>query len=104
MTRRRRRCRANPRCCRASSQSATSLDNSSSWGSALRTYGVSVDVALLGAPAEVIGEVLDRWEAVNSALRETTERLRRAHALARLAELAESGAFDELLDKNAHRE
>jgi len=42
-------------------------------------------------------------DTVNTSLRETAQRLRRAHALARLAELGQSGAFDELLDKTAYR-
>jgi hypothetical protein len=42
-------------------------------------------------------------DTVDTALRETAQRLRRAKALARLAELGEAGAFDELLDKAAYR-
>jgi Arc/MetJ family transcription regulator len=42
-------------------------------------------------------------DTVNTSLRETAQRLRRAQALARLAELGQSGAFDELLDKTTYR-
>jgi hypothetical protein len=42
-------------------------------------------------------------DTVTTALRETALQLRRAKALARLAELGEAGAFDELLDKTAYR-
>ncbi|MBX6724153.1 MAG: DUF2191 domain-containing protein, partial [Dactylosporangium sp.] len=42
-------------------------------------------------------------DTINTALRETVQRLRRAHALARLSEMGESGAFDELLDKTTYR-
>lgn len=37
------------------------------------------------------------------ALAETAQRLRRAQALVRLAELGEEGAFDELMDPSARR-
>lgn len=42
-------------------------------------------------------------DTVNRALRETAQRLRRAQALAHLAELGEAGAFDELHDPSARR-
>jgi hypothetical protein len=37
--------------------------------------------------------------SVNTALRDGAARLRRTEALARLAEMAQAGDFDELLDK-----
>ncbi|MGH3450755.1 MAG: type II toxin-antitoxin system VapB family antitoxin [Haloechinothrix sp.] len=64
---------------------------------------IDIDEEALAEASALLGTKTKK-DTVNSALRETTERLRRAHALARLAELGESGAFDELLDKNAHRE
>lgn len=42
-------------------------------------------------------------DTVNTALRETTRRLRRAQALARLAERGQAGEFDHLLDKDSYR-
>ena len=40
-------------------------------------------------------------DTVNAALREIAKRPRRVNAVAGLAELAEAGAFDELVDKAA---
>lgn len=47
--------------------------------------------------------VTTKSETINSALRETVPRLRRADALARLSEMGEAGAFDELLDRTTYR-
>lgn len=63
---------------------------------------VDVDDAALEDAAQLMGTKTKR-DTVNTALRETSERLRRARALASLAELGESGAFDELLDKASYR-
>jgi len=64
---------------------------------------VDIDDAALAEAADLLGTKTKK-DTVNTALRETAERLRRARALARLAELGESGAFDELLDKASYRE
>ena len=64
---------------------------------------VDVDDAALAEAARLLG-TRTKKDTVNTALREIADRLRRAKALARLAELGESGAFDELLDKASHRE
>jgi Arc/MetJ family transcription regulator len=63
---------------------------------------IDIDDDALADAAALLGTKTKR-DTVNTALRETAERLRRAKALARLAELGESGAFDELLDKSAYR-
>jgi Arc/MetJ family transcription regulator len=64
---------------------------------------VDVDDRALADAAELLGTKTKK-DTVNTALREAVERLRRARALARLSELGESGAFDELLDKAAYRQ
>ena len=64
---------------------------------------VEVDDAALAEAANLLG-TKTKQDTVNTALRETADRLRRAHALTRLGELGESGAFDELLDKASYRE
>ena len=58
---------------------------------------VDVDDAALAEAAGLLG-TRTKKDTVNTALRETAERLRRAQALARLAELGRAGAFDELAD------
>jgi len=63
---------------------------------------IDVDDRVLALAAKELGTVTKK-DTVNAALRETAQRLRRAKALARLAELGEAGAFDELLDKAAYR-
>jgi len=63
---------------------------------------IDVDDDALTEASELLGTKTKR-DTVNLALRETAQRLRRANALARLAELGESGAFDELLDKASYR-
>ena len=63
---------------------------------------IDVDDEALAEAAELLGTKTKK-DTVNTSLRETAQRLRRAHALARLAELGQSGAFDELLDKSAYR-
>lgn len=55
------------------------------------------------AKASVLLGTKTKKDTVNAALRETAERLRRANAYADLAEQAESGSFDELLDKGSYR-
>ncbi len=63
---------------------------------------VDIDEAALAEAADLLGTKTKK-DTVNMALRETAERLRRAKVLARLVELGESGAFDELLDKASYR-
>lgn len=63
---------------------------------------IDVDDDALAEASALLGTKTKK-DTVNLALRETAQRLRRANALARLAELGESGAFDELLDKAAYR-
>jgi Arc/MetJ family transcription regulator len=63
---------------------------------------IDVDDEALSEAAILLGTKTKK-DTVNTALRETVQRLRRADALARLAERGESGGFDELLDKAAYR-
>lgn len=63
---------------------------------------IDVDEAALSEAADLLGTKTKK-DTVNVALRETVQRLRRAHALARLAERGEAGDFDALLDKSAYR-
>jgi Arc/MetJ family transcription regulator len=58
---------------------------------------VDVDEDALAEAAGLLG-TRTKKDTVNTALRETAQRLRRARALDRLAELGRSGAFDELAD------
>jgi Arc/MetJ family transcription regulator len=63
---------------------------------------IDVDEDALAEASKLLGTKTKK-DTVNTALRETALQLRRAKALARLAELGEAGAFDELLDKTAYR-
>ena len=63
---------------------------------------IDIDDDALAEASELLGTKTKK-DTVNAALRDTAERLRRARALARLAEIGETGAFDELLDKAAYR-
>jgi Arc/MetJ family transcription regulator len=63
---------------------------------------IDIDDDALTQAAELLGTKTKK-DTVNTALRETAQRLRRAQALARLAELGQSGAFDELQDKSTYR-
>jgi Arc/MetJ family transcription regulator len=63
---------------------------------------IDVDDDALAEASELLG-TRTKKDTVNAALRETAERLRRARALARLAEMGAAGAFDDLLDKSAYR-
>jgi Arc/MetJ family transcription regulator len=63
---------------------------------------IDIDDDALAEASELLGTTTKK-DTVNTALRETAQRLRRAKALARLAELGEAGAFDELLDKASYR-
>ena len=63
---------------------------------------IDIDDDALAEASALLGTKTKK-DTVNAALRETAERMRRANALARLAELGESGAFDEPLDKSAYR-
>jgi Arc/MetJ family transcription regulator len=59
---------------------------------------IDLDEEALAAAAELFGTTTKK-DTVNTALREAALRLKRARALARLAEIAATGQFDELLDK-----
>jgi Arc/MetJ family transcription regulator len=63
---------------------------------------IDIDEDALTEASELLGTKTKK-DTVNTALRETAQQLRRARALTRLAELGESGAFDELLDKTTYR-
>jgi len=63
---------------------------------------IDIDDDALAEASNLLGTKTKK-DTVNAALRETTQRLRRAKPLARLAELGEAGAFDELLDKSTYR-
>lgn len=63
---------------------------------------IDVDDDALTEASTLLG-TRTKKDTVNRALRETAQRLRRANALARLAELGEAGAFDPLLDKTTYR-
>jgi Arc/MetJ family transcription regulator len=63
---------------------------------------IDIDDDALAEAAELLGTKTKK-DTVNTALRETAQRLRRAQALACLAEIGQSGAFDKLLDKDTHR-
>ena len=63
---------------------------------------IDIDDDALAEASELLGTKTKK-DTVNTALRETAQQLRRAQALTRLAELGETGAFDELLDKAAYR-
>jgi len=64
---------------------------------------IDIDEDALAEAAQLLGTKTKK-DTVNTSLRETAHRLRRAHALARLAEIGQSGVFDELLDKAAYRQ
>jgi Arc/MetJ family transcription regulator len=63
---------------------------------------IDVDDDALAEASALLG-TRTKKDTVNTALRETANQLRRARALARLGELGETGAFDELLDKATYR-
>lgn len=63
---------------------------------------IDIDDDALAEASELLG-TRTKKDTVNTALRETAQRMRRAKAFARLAEIGDSGAFDALLDKNAYR-
>jgi Arc/MetJ family transcription regulator len=63
---------------------------------------IDIDDDALAEAAELLGTKTKK-DTVNTSLRETATQLRRGRALARLAELGESGAFDALLNKDAYR-
>lgn len=63
---------------------------------------IDVDDDALAEASALLGTKTKK-DTVNTALRETAERLRRANAYADLAEQAEAGVFDTLLDKKAFR-
>ena len=63
---------------------------------------VDVDDLALAEAADLLGTHTKK-DTVNTALRETVERLRRAGALSRLGELGRAGTFDDLGDNTRHR-
>jgi Arc/MetJ family transcription regulator len=63
---------------------------------------IDVDDEALNEAAEFLGTKTKK-DTVNTSLRAVTQRQRRLKALARLAELGQSGVFDELLDKSTYR-
>jgi Arc/MetJ family transcription regulator len=63
---------------------------------------IDLDEEALADAAELLGTT-SKKDTVNTALREVAQRLRRARGLARLVEIAETGQFDELLDKRNRR-
>ncbi|GAA0812614.1 type II toxin-antitoxin system VapB family antitoxin [Spirilliplanes yamanashiensis] len=63
---------------------------------------VDVDDDALAEAARLLGTKTKK-DTVNTALRETADRLRRAKAFDRLVEMGKAGDFDELLDKSARR-
>jgi Arc/MetJ family transcription regulator len=63
---------------------------------------IDIDDEALAEAAELLGTATKK-DTVNTSLRETAQRLRRAQALARLGELGQAGAFDELLEKTTYR-
>lgn len=63
---------------------------------------IDIDEEALAEAAALLGTTTKK-DTVNRALRETAQRLRRANALARLAQMGEAGAFDQLLDKPTRR-
>ena len=63
---------------------------------------IDIDDDTLAEVAELQGTKTKK-DTVNTALRNQAEQLRRARALARLAEMGDAGAFDELLDKSTYR-
>jgi Arc/MetJ family transcription regulator len=63
---------------------------------------IDIDEGALADAADLLGTKTKK-DTVNTSLRETARRLRRARALAQLAERAEAGDFDVLLDKSTYR-
>ena len=63
---------------------------------------IDIDDDALAEASTLLGTTTKK-DTVNRALRETSQRLRRATALGRLAELGAAGTFDELLDKSTRR-
>jgi Arc/MetJ family transcription regulator len=63
---------------------------------------IDIDEEALEAAADLLGTTTKK-DTVNMSLRETARRLRRAQALAKLAERGEAGDFDDLLAKSTNR-
>ncbi|GIG02870.1 type II toxin-antitoxin system VapB family antitoxin [Catellatospora citrea] len=63
---------------------------------------IDVDEELLAEAAEVFGTKTKK-DTVNTALRESAAQRRRAEAFDELSALADTGYFDELLDKKNYR-
>ena len=63
---------------------------------------IDIDEALLAAARELLGAESNA-DTVNTALRQTVQRLARRRALSRLAERGKQGNFDDLLDKAVYR-
>jgi len=63
---------------------------------------IDIDDETLARATELLGAASTE-DTVNTALRELVERLRRMRALERLGEIAQTGQFDELLNKSTYR-
>ncbi|MET0424297.1 MAG: DUF2191 domain-containing protein [Actinoplanes sp.] len=63
---------------------------------------IDVDVDALAVAAELFGTA-NATDTVNTALREAAQRLRRLEAVDRLAEMAQAGEIQVLLDKKNYR-
>jgi Arc/MetJ family transcription regulator len=61
---------------------------------------IEIDQEALAVAAEVLGTKTKK-DTVNAALREVGQRLLRLRALARLAEMADRGDFDEFVSNKA---
>ncbi|RZS37653.1 VapB protein of antitoxin of type II toxin-antitoxin system [Herbihabitans rhizosphaerae] len=61
---------------------------------------IEIDQEALESAAEVLGTKTKK-DTVNAALREVSQRLVRQRALARLAEMADRGDFDEFIGNKA---
>jgi Arc/MetJ family transcription regulator len=63
---------------------------------------IDIDEEALAEAAAILGTTTKK-DTVNTALRETAARIRRARALAELRVFGDAGYFDELLDKENYR-
>ncbi len=63
---------------------------------------IDIDDEALATAAELLGTKTKK-DTVNTALRETAERLRRLAALDQLSARGAAGEFDELLEKKNYR-
>jgi Arc/MetJ family transcription regulator len=63
---------------------------------------IDIDDEALAEASALLG-TRTKKDTVNTSLRNTAEQLRRARALAELADMGAAGDFDELLDKRTYR-